>query len=68
MEKEMAKKANKERWEQLKHDTDHLLKLATELKQEVDKANEDTLSMDVVRKADEIEKFAHSVKEKMKGN
>ena len=32
------------------------------------KTNENMLSMDVVKKADEIEKLAHSVKDKMKGN
>jgi hypothetical protein len=44
-----------------------LLELATELKQYVDKTNEDILSMDVIKKADEIEKLARSVREKMKG-
>jgi hypothetical protein len=68
IEKEMAKKANQERQAQLKHDTDRLLKLATELKQYVDKSNENTLSLDVIKKAEEIEKLAHSVKEKMKGS
>jgi hypothetical protein len=34
----------------------------------VDKSSENTLSMDVVKKAEEIEKLAHSVKEKMKAN
>jgi hypothetical protein len=48
-------------------DTDKLLALATQLKQEVDKTNKDVLSVDVIRKADEIEKLAHSVKERMKG-
>jgi len=67
-EKEQAKKANEERQAQLKRDTDKLLSLATELKQSVDKSNENTLSLDVIKKADEIEKLAHSVKEKMKGN
>ena len=67
MEKEMAKRANKERFEQLKRDTDNLLKLSTELKEYVDKANENTLSLDVIKKAEQIEKLAHSVKEKMKG-
>ena len=43
-----------------------LLRLATDLKSEVDKTNKDTLSLRVVRKADEIERLAHSVKEKMK--
>lgn len=68
IEKEMAKKANEERQAQLKRDSDRLFKLATELKTYVDKSNENTLSLDVVRKAEEIEKLAHSVKEKMKGN
>jgi geranylgeranyl pyrophosphate synthase len=67
IEKDMAKKANQERWEQLKRDTDSLLKLSNELKEYVDKANENTLSLDVIKKADQIEKLAHSVKEKMKG-
>ena len=35
---------------------------------EVDKSNENTLSLDVLKKAEEIEKLAHSVKEKMKAN
>jgi len=68
MEKEMAKTANKQRQEQIKTDTDKLLKLATDLKQYVDKSNENTLSLDVIKKAEEIEKLAHNVKEKMKGD
>jgi hypothetical protein len=68
MQRELAKKANQEREAQLKRDTEQLLKLAKELKQYVDKTNADILSVDVVRKADEIEKLAHSVKEKMKNN
>ena len=68
IEKEMAKKANEERQAQLKRDTERLLKLATELKTSVDKTDQNTLSIEVVKKAEEIEKLAHSVKEKMKGN
>jgi hypothetical protein len=34
----------------------------------VDKSDKNTLSLEVVRKADEIEKLAHSVKEGMKGD
>ena len=48
-------------------DTDKLLALATDLKAQVDKSTKDTLSVDVIKKADEIEKLAHSVKERMKG-
>jgi hypothetical protein len=43
-----------------------LLKLATDLKAEVDKTTTDTLSLEVIRKADAIERFAHDVKEKKK--
>jgi hypothetical protein len=68
IERDMAKKANQERQAQLKRDTEKLLKLATELKDYVDKTNENLLSFDVVKKAEEIEKLAHSVKEKMKAN
>jgi len=64
----MAKRANHERQVQLKRDADRLFKLATDLKDYVDKSNENTLSVSVINKAEEIEKLAHSVKEKMKGN
>jgi hypothetical protein len=43
-----------------------LLKLATDLKTEVDKTNKDELSLNVIRKADMVEKLAHDMKEKMK--
>jgi len=68
LERDMAKKANQERQAALKRDTEKLLRLATELKDYVDKTNENVLSFDVVKKAEEIEKLAHSVKEKMKAN
>lgn len=67
MQKEMAKRANEQRQAELKRDTEKLLKLSTELKVYVDKTNENVLSMDVIKKADEIEKLAHSVKTKMRG-
>jgi hypothetical protein len=65
--REMAKKANQERQAALKGDTDKLMKLAGELKDYVDKSNENILSVNVLKKAEEIEKLARSVKEKMKG-
>jgi hypothetical protein len=67
MEKDMAKKANQQRQAELKRDTEELLKLATELKTYVDKTNENLLSIEVVHKAEEIEKLAHNVREKMRG-
>ena len=65
--KAMAKKANEERQQEIKKDTEKLLELATELKHQVDKSSENTLSLDVIKKAEQIEKLAKEVKEKMKG-
>ncbi len=58
--------ANIERKRQISDDSATLLKLATELKNAVDKTSKDTLSIGIIRKADEIERLAHGVKEKMK--
>jgi hypothetical protein len=57
---------NAERKRQLSEESAMLLKLATDLKSEVDKTSKDTLSLNVIRKAGDIEKLAHDVKEKMK--
>ncbi len=67
MEEQQALARNSERQKRLVADTDKLLALATDLKAQVDKTNKDTLSLEVIKKADEIEKLAHSVKERMKG-
>jgi hypothetical protein len=66
-QREVAKKLNLQRQQALKRDSEKLLELATELKQYVDKTNEHILSLEVIRKADQIEKLAKSVREKMKG-
>ena len=64
----MATQANKDRQASLKKDTDQLYKLANELKTSVDKSSEYTLSLEVIRKAEEIEKLAKNVKDKMKAS
>jgi hypothetical protein len=66
MQDRMTREANKKRQQDIRDDTDKLFQLATELKAAVDKTNENLLSLDVVRKADEVEKLARKVKEKMK--
>ena len=66
MHQEQLRKINSTRQAAIKKDTDKLLQLATELKQSVDKSNANTLSLDVVKKAEEIEKLARSVKDKMR--
>jgi len=58
--------ANLERKRQISDDAAKLVELATELKKEVDKTDKDTLSINVIRKAEMIEKLAKGVKEKMK--
>ena len=65
-ERDAAKQRNIQREQDIKRDTEKLLELATELKQYVDKTNENVISLDVIKKADQIEKLAKSVKEKMK--
>ena len=60
------KARNKQRQEQLKKDTDKLYQLATELKNAVDKTNENILSVEVINKTDEIEKLAKDIRKKMK--
>jgi gas vesicle protein len=66
MRERMAREANAKRQQDIRDDTAKLLQLATELKAAVEKSNEHVLSLDVVRKADEVEKLAKKVKEKMK--
>jgi hypothetical protein len=53
---------------QLADDTARLLILANELKAELDKSNKDTLSLGVIRKAGEVEKLAHKVRDEMKAS
>ena len=65
--REQAKRLNQQRQDALKRDTEKLVRLSNELKQYVDKSSENMLSLDVIKKAEEIEKLAHRVKEKMKG-
>lgn len=55
-----------ERQKRLVTDSDKLLTLATQLHEEVAKTDKNILSVDVIRRADEIEKLAHNVKERMK--
>ena len=65
MQRRAAKQRNLERFAQLKKDTDQLLELATQLKKSVDQANDQTLSLQVIRKAEQIEKLAKQVRQKM---
>jgi len=67
MAEQQAHSRNIDRQKKLKTDTDRLLALATDLKEQVDKTDKNVLSIEVIKKAEEIEKLARSVKERMKG-
>ena len=67
LQEQQAKKQNDERQRKLVSDTAKLYDLAEELKDEVGKTDKNTLSVDVVKKAEEIERLAKSVKERMRG-
>ena len=66
MDQERAKAMNDDRHKKLAADVDKLLSLTNELKSDVDKATKDELSVEVIRKAAEIEKLAHDVQSRMK--
>lgn len=66
MAERMARQRNTDRQKQIVADTAQLLKLAQQLNIDVSKSNKNTLSLNVVREASEIEKLAKTIKDKMK--
>lgn len=62
-----SKARNDERQKRLVADTDRLLQLATSLHEDVSKTTKDVMSLDVIKRAEEIEKLAKGVKDRMKG-
>jgi hypothetical protein len=66
LEEKRLRALNADRQKAIVGDAIKLLHLATELSAEVDQEKPDTLSPNQMRKLAEIEKLAHSVKEKMR--
>jgi len=66
LQQELIGRVVADRQSQLRLDTEKLVALAAELKQHVDKAGANILSMDVIEKAQEIQKLAKSVQDKMR--
>ncbi len=66
MDEERMKAMNDDRHKKLAADVDRLVSLSNELKTDVDKTNKDELSVEVIKKAQEIEKLAHDVQSRMK--
>jgi len=66
MTAKMVRERNVDRQKQIIDETNQLLDLAKQLKDAVDKSDKDQLSLKVVHKAEEIEKLAKDVKNKMR--
>jgi hypothetical protein len=67
MEARRVRALKNDRQRRIVDDTAKLVSLANELKADVDKTSKDEMSLDVIRKAEEIEKLARDVKQRMKG-
>jgi len=66
LEYERQKALARERVERMRKDAARILQEATELKEYVDKTNEHVLSLEVIRKAEKMEKLARDLKNSMK--
>lgn len=67
LQQKQEKARNDDRQRRLVADTDKLLALATQLHDDVAKTDKNVMSLDVIKRADEIEKLAHAIKDRMRG-
>jgi len=67
MEQQQIRSRNSDRQKRLVSDTDRLVTLVKQLKEEVETSNKPLEPNDVQKRAEEIEKLAKSVKDRMKG-
>jgi hypothetical protein len=66
MREKMIRTANEQRHKKMLDDANKMVQLANELKADVEKAQNDELSVGVLKKAAEVEKLAHDVQQRMK--
>jgi hypothetical protein len=66
IQKQQALAASLQREVEIRRDTDKMLQLLTELKDSFQQAEKGVASVAAVKKAEQIEKLAHSVKSKLK--
>lgn len=66
MQQEQKAMAAEERQKKMTNDAERLVQLAQQLKESVDKSNKNTLSVDVIRNAEKMEKLARQVKDNMR--
>lgn len=66
VQRQQAIAANLQRQVEIRRDTEKMAALMQELRDYLAKADHGVMSVDAIRKAEQIEKLAHSVKSKMK--
>jgi hypothetical protein len=66
IQKAQAQAANLQRQTEIRRDTEKLFQLTSELKDYLEKSGQGVMSMDAIKKAEQIEKLARGVKSKMK--
>lgn len=62
----MEKERRETEWKKLRGDTEKLFQAASDLKDLVEKSNKDTLSIQILKKTDEMEKALKDVKRRAK--
>jgi len=66
VQRQQAIAANQQRQIEIRRDTEKMAELTQELKEYLAKTDQGVMSVDAIKKAEQIEKLAHSVKSKMK--
>ena len=66
VQRKQAMAANLQRQEEMRRDSEKMLQLMQELNQYLQNKGQNTISVDQLKKAEQIEKLAHSVRSKMK--
>jgi hypothetical protein len=66
VQKQQAKAANQQRQAEIKRDAEKMFQLTTELNRSLETSGQDVVSMDDLKKVEQIEKLAPGVKSKMK--
>ena len=66
VQRQQAIAANQQRQLEIKRDMEKMAELTQDLKDYLAKTDQGVISVDAIKKADQIEKLAHSMKSKMK--
>jgi C4-dicarboxylate-specific signal transduction histidine kinase len=66
IQKQQAIAANLQRQIEIKRDTEKMAELTQQLKQYMEKTERGVVSVDAIKKIEQVEKLAHSIKSKMK--